>query len=224
MKTIGLFALLALIALPPSGWSAETNHNYTRWEKEIAAYERADLTNAPPTNAILFVGSSTIRLWKTLAQDFPEHRVINRGFGGSQIVDSTHFAARIIFPYAPKMIFLRAGGNDIAAGKTAEEVFGDFKEFVATVHARLPETEIVFIGLAPSVARWKQAEAEKTLNRLVAGFVNGKPSLRFVETYDTTLGADGKPRAELFIKDMLHFNAEGYKLLTERVRTVMPKP
>lgn len=224
MKIIGWLPLFALVVIPSHGWSAETNHNFARWENEIAAYERADLTNAPPTNAILFIGSSTVRLWTTLAQDFPEHRVINRGFGGSQIVDSTHFAPRIIFPYAPKMIFLRAGGNDLAAGKSAEEVFGDFKEFVATVLAKLPQTEIVFISLAPSVARWKQADAEKILNGLVAEFVRGKPALRYIETYDMTPGPDGKPRAELFVSDMLHFSAEGYKLLAERVRPALPKP
>ena len=101
--------------------------DFEKWEKEIAAYEQADRTSLPPKGGLLFIGSSTIRLWKTLAQDFPLHNVINRGFGGSQIVDSTHFAERIIFPYAPRMILLRAGGNDIHAGKSPELVFSDFR-------------------------------------------------------------------------------------------------
>ena len=105
-----------------------------------------------PKAALLFIGSSTIRGWKTLAQDFPDHKVINRGFGGSQIVDSTHFADRLIFPHEPKMILLRAGGNDIHAGKSAEQVFRDFQDFVAKVHSKLPETDIVFIGLSPAPA------------------------------------------------------------------------
>lgn len=96
--------------------------DFERWEKEIAAYEHADRTSSPPQGGLLFIGSSTIRLWNTLAQDFPQHRVINRGFGGSQIADSTHFAERIIFPFAPRMILLRAGGNDIHAGKSPELV------------------------------------------------------------------------------------------------------
>src|SRR5215468_6885350 len=79
-------------------------HNFTRWEQEIAAFERTDQTNPPPRGAVLFIGSSTIRLWKTLARDFPEQQVVNRGFGGSEILDSTHFAERIIFPYEPRMI------------------------------------------------------------------------------------------------------------------------
>jgi hypothetical protein len=200
-----------------------TGHNFAKWEKEIAAYERMDQTNPPPKDAMVFIGSSTIRRWTTLAQDFPTQPVMNRGFGGSEIVDSTHFAGRIVFPYQPRMVFLRAGGNDLWAGKPVEQVFADFKEFVATVHAKLPETEIVFISLSPSLARWEQHEKEKALNTLVAEFTKQTPHLKYVEDYDIPLGADEKPRAELFVADKLHFNTEGYKLLTERVRPYLPK-
>ena len=104
MKQSALFTMVGLVAVALAHRTvcAETNHNFARWEKEIAAYERMDRTNPPPKGGVLFIGSSTIRLWKTLAQDFPDQRVINRGFGGSQIVDATHFAERIIFPYEPK--------------------------------------------------------------------------------------------------------------------------
>jgi lysophospholipase L1-like esterase len=202
---------------------ADTNHNFGRWEQEIAAYEQMDRTNPPPRGALLFIGSSTIRLWKTLAQDFPEHRVINRGFGGSQIVDATHFAERVIFPYAPRMILLRAGGNDLWAGKSPEQVFAEFQEFVNKVHGKLPETDIVFISLCPSIARWKQADQEKALNGMVEGYVRGKPHLKYLETYSMVLGADGKPRPELFVADELHLSAEGYKLLADRVRPCLAK-
>ena len=124
--------------------------DYAKWEKEVAAYEAADRQSPPPKGGILFIGSSTIRLWKTLAEDFPDHKVINRGFGGTEIVDSTHFADRLIFPHEPKQIFLRAGGNDIHAGRTPREVAADFAEFVRVVHARLPKTEILYIGVSPA--------------------------------------------------------------------------
>ena len=214
---------LLIVTVAPPARCAETNHNFARWEKEIAAYEQSDRTNPPPKGALLFIGSSTVRLWKTLAQDFPGYRVINRGFGGSQIMDSAHFAERIIFPYDPKMIFLRAGGNDLWAGKSPEQVFAEFKEFVAKVHAKLPETEIVFISLCPSVARWKRADQEKTLNTLVKDYVRQSPRVNYIETYTMSLGPDGQPRPELFVADKLHFNAEGYKLLAELVRPHLPK-
>jgi len=198
-------------------------HNFAKWENEITGFEHQDATNPPPKGAVLFIGSSTVRLWRTLAQDFPEHHVINRGFGGSEILDSTHFAERIIFPYEPRAIFLRAGGNDINAGRRPEQVFDDFKEFVAKVHAKLPKTEILFISLSPSVSRWKNAEKEKTLNTLVEAFAKQAPRVKYIETYAMSLGPDGQPRPELFIADQLHFNADGYKLLAERVRPFLPK-
>ena len=198
-------------------------HDFSKWEKEIAAFEKADTTNPPPKGAVLFTGSSTIRMWKTLAQDFPKTQIINRGFGGCEIEDVTHFAERIIFPQQPRAIYLRAGGNDLWHGKSAEQVFADFKEFVRTVHAKLPDTDIVFISLSPSPARWKQADKEKTTNQLIADFIKGKPRLRYIDVYDMPLSPDGKPRPDLFIADQLHFNAEGYKLLAERVRPDLGK-
>src|SRR5947209_3332897 len=166
MKSASFLALAALLAFPfeRAGLSAEAVHDFGKWEPEISAYEQMDRTNPPPKGALLFIGSSTIRMWASLAQDFPQHKVINRGFGGSEIVDSTHFADRIIFPCHPRMVLLRAGGNDINAGKSPEQVFADFKEFVAAMQAKLPETDIVFISLCPSVARWRQAGKEKALN------------------------------------------------------------
>ncbi len=201
-----------------------TNHNFQVWEREISAFERSDATNPPPKGACLFIGSSTIRFWKSLAQDFPDQPVINRGFGGSQIVDSTHFADRIIAPYAPRLIFLRAGGNDLWLGKKpVGEVFADFKDFAATVHAKLPAAEIVYISNSPSIARWTQHEKEKAVNDLVRDYAQGKPWLHYIETYPIVFGADGKPRPELFVADKLHFNAAGYQLLAAAVRAQWPK-
>ncbi|HSY19297.1 MAG TPA: GDSL-type esterase/lipase family protein [Candidatus Acidoferrales bacterium] len=204
---------------------AETNtvHNFDKWEKEIAAFERKDATNPPPKGGLVFIGSSTIGRWKTLQQDFPDQPVINRGFGGSEITDSTHFAGRVIFPYAPKMVFLRAGGNDLWAGKSVEQVFADYKEFVETVHGKLPDAKIVFISLSPSLSRWTQRDKEKAVNDAVVDYIRGKPFLQYIDTYDVPLGTNGLPRTELFVADKLHFNAEGYKLLAERVRPFLPK-
>jgi len=222
MKSLSLVGLILHLALR-SVYCAETNHNFGKWEKEISAYEASDKTNHPPKGALLFIGSSTVRLWKSLPQDFPNAKVINRGFGGSQIVDSTHFAERVIFPYKPRKVFLRAGGNDLWAGKSAKEVFGDFKEFVAKVHGKLPKTEIVFVSLSPSIARWKQADKEKAVNTMVEEFVKQNRGLKYIDTYPLPLGSDGQPRPELFLPDKLHFNAEGYKLLAECVRPFAKK-
>lgn len=215
--------LLIVLATSLRLSAAETNHNFGQWEKEVAAFEASDRTNPPPKDALLFTGSSTIRKWTTLARDFPNQPVINRGVGGSEVVDITHFADRIVFPYEPKMIFFRCGGNDIAAGKSAEQVFADFKEFVATVRTKLPETEIVFISWNPSIARWRNNDKEQTYNKLVRDFIKQAPHVEYCDASDISLGTDGKPRPDLFVKDGLHFNAKGYKLLAERVRPFLPK-
>ncbi|HYG24801.1 MAG TPA: GDSL-type esterase/lipase family protein [Verrucomicrobiae bacterium] len=209
--------LLALI-VPTLLQAADTNHNFAVWEPEVRAYEAQDRTSPPPANAVLFVGSSGIRLWKTLAQDFPDTPAINRGVGGCEIVDCTYYADRIIFPYKPKKIVMRCGGNDLANGKSPETVFADFKEFVRLVRQRLPRVEIVFISWNPTIARWNNAAREKKFNNLVKEWAHQIDGVRYVETYDMVLGTDGQPRPELFVADKLHFSAEGYRLLTERVR------
>ena len=225
LKRMLLLAWLCgfILVQPWTSTAAETRHNFAQWNEEIRAFTSSDRTNPPPQHALLFIGSSTIRKWTTLAKDFPGQPVINRGFGGSEIVDSTHFADQIVFPYAPRTIFFRAGGNDLWAGKTPEAVFADFKAFVNEVHARLPETGIYYISWGPTPSRWKQHDQEKALNAMVKQFAGHTPHVGYIETYDMVLGADGKPRRELFQSDMLHYNAAGYKLLAERVRPYLPQ-
>ena len=219
-STVFLSLALLLVVIRQHVFSAE--HDFARWEKSIAAFEQQDKTDTPPKGAILFVGASSIVRWKTLAQDFPSQKILNRGFGGNEICDSTHFADKIIFPYEPKMIFLRAGGNDINGGKTPGQVFADFKEFVATVRAKLPDIDIAYIGMAPSIARWTNRDKEKAVNSMIEEFTKQNPHLKFIDTWTMTLGPDGESRPELFVADKLHYSAEGYKLLAERVRPFLP--
>lgn len=223
MERSAILAFTTLIALSLWNRCVAVEHDFAKWEKDIAAFEKADKKNPPPRGAVLFVGSSTIVRWKTLAQDFPNHPVINRGFGGNQICDSTYYAERMIFPYEPGMIVLRAGGNDINSGKSPDEVFADFKVFVAKIRQKLPKTPIVYIGVAPTVARWKNVEREKKLNALIGGFAKENPGIAYIDCDTLTLGPDGQPRPELFVEDNLHLNAEGYKLLVNRVRPYLPK-
>jgi len=220
MKRLLAFFLIGLFVSAARG--ADTQ-GFAKWEKEIAAFEAADRVSPPPQNAILFIGSSGIRMWKTLSKDFPDYRVINRGFGGSQIADSAHFAERIVFPYKPKMIVLRAGTNDLNDGKTAEQVVADFKAFVANVHEKLPETDILFVGMNPTPSRWKQHDREIAANAMIAAFAKETARVKYVDTYNYFLGPDGQPRADLLIADKLHFNAEGYKTLASLIRRYLPK-
>lgn len=207
----------------PVGSRPARARDFARWEKEISSFERTDRESPPKKGGVLFLGSSTIKRWRTLEKDFPRHIVINRGFGGSEIVDSTHFAERIIFPYEPQTILLRAGGNDIHAGKKASEVFADYQAFVKTVHARLPKTRIVFIGLCPAPVRWDERQENRKLNDLVKEWSRGRDHLAYIETYSMSLTKEGQPREDLFVADRLHFNAEGYRILADLVRPFLPE-
>jgi len=212
-----LVRFLLLLALTAGAAHAQTN----RWEADIAAFEARDRTNPPPKDAILFIGSSSIRLWKTLEQDFPEHKVINRGFGGSEIGDAVHFVDRIVVPYRPKLVVMYAGGNDINGGKTAEQVAGNFKAFVEKVRGRLPQTRIAYISIAPNPARWAQVDRVKRANELIREFTKMNPNLTFIDVFPHMLGEDGQPRPDIFGEDRLHMNERGYALWTKLVRPVL---
>jgi lysophospholipase L1-like esterase len=148
--------------------------------------------------------------------------VINRGFGGSELADATHFADRLIFPHEPKQIFLRAGNNDIHNGRLPTEVAADFAAFVETVHKRLPKTEITFISLCGVPDRWPEKDKNELLNSMIRRMALDMPRVSYVDAWNVSLGSDGHARPELFRDDQLHFNESGYKLLAERVRPYLP--
>jgi lysophospholipase L1-like esterase len=182
------------------------------WEPEIAAFEAADAAAAPPKNAILFIGSSSIRLWRTLAEDFPGHTMLNRGFGGSTIADSLRFIPRIVTPYKPRRIVMYAGGNDINNGLTAQAVAEDFKSFVRAARRASPDIPIVYISIAANPARWGQYDRIMAANSLIRSYCRSAKGLSFVDVTSYMLGPDGSPRPELFVEDGLHMNPAGYRL------------
>jgi lysophospholipase L1-like esterase len=184
------------------------------FESDINAFEAADKTNPPPQNPILFVGSSSIRKWTTLAEDFPGHKVINRGFGGSQLSDSIYYFDRIVLPYKPKMIVLYAGSNDIDAGKTPETVVDDCETLVRKVEGALPGAKVAFISINTSPLRWKEVEKVKEANRQIAAFMAKSEKRMFIDTFPAMLDSAGKPRRELYVWDRLHMNPKGYAIWT----------
>jgi lysophospholipase L1-like esterase len=206
------FVLLVLLCAFswPSSATAQTKDSPARFEKEIAAFEDYDHKNSPPQSPILFVGSSTIRLWQT-ADAFPELPVVNRGFGGSSIDDVNHFADRIVFKYRPRLIVFYSGDNDIAAGRTPDHVFADFETFANAVRERLPETRIIYLAIKPSIARWKLWPRMQEVNSRVNDLAQQKErQIIYIDTAPALLGPDGQPSKELFRDDGLHMNAIGY--------------
>jgi lysophospholipase L1-like esterase len=201
-----VIAAQAVQAPEPAAAGAE------RFEDEIRAMEAADATSPPPKGGIVFIGSSSIRLWKTLADDFPGLPVVNRGFGGSQIREATHWAPRILVPLAPRLVVLYSGGNDLNAGRTPAEVESDFREFVARVHATLPKTRIAYISIAGNPARWAQVERVKDANARIQALTKTDPHLVFIDVFPHMLGPDGLPIPDIFVDDRLHMNDKGYAI------------
>jgi len=198
-------------------------HNASGWEKDIAAFERTDRIDPPPPGSILFVGSSSIRLWKTLELDFPRHLVLNRGFGGSQLADAVHYTDRIIRPYRPRQVVIYAGGNDLNAGKSPETVFGDFVALAHRIRSGCPRARVAYISIAPNPARWAQVEKVRKANALIAGYCR-RHRLDFIDVFPLMLGPDGLPAPDLFVADRLHMNAKGYALWREVVRPRLLPP
>lgn len=192
-----------------------------RWEPDIQAFEAADQVAPPAPGGVVFVGSSSIRMWETLEEDFPGIPVVNRGFGGSEMADALHFADRIVLPYQPRTVVVYAGDNDLWNGKSPQQVFQGFRALVQRIHHELPETPMAFIAVKPSIARWSMVDRVEQTNALVAAYAAAEPLVEFIDTATPMLGDDGTPRPELFLDDNLHLSAEGYRLWTSIVEPVV---
>jgi lysophospholipase L1-like esterase len=188
-----------------------------RWEATIKAFETQDAAEPPPKGANLFVGSSSIRLWK-LADSFPDRTCINRGFGGSQLHDVARYADRLVLPHRPKVIVLYAGDNDLAAKRTPEQVRDDYVAFVAKIRPALPEAKLVWVAIKPSLKRWALKDAGLKANELVREAQKSDRHSVYVDVWQPMLGADGLPRSELFVKDGLHLSPAGYEIWAALVR------
>ncbi len=197
--------LLAFLAAGAAAGAAPA-----KWAASIDAFTRADAANPPPREAVLFVGSSSIVRWKSLARDFPDVPVINRGFGGSELADSVHYLDRLVLKHEPRVVVLYAGENDLQAGATAEEVHARFQAFRQGLHAALPRTKLVFIAIKPSPSRAKIRDRLDRANALIAASCREDPRLAFADVVPPMLDAAGQPRPELFVADRLHLSEAGY--------------
>ncbi len=210
----GILVLNGCRTVPPNSLAA---HDSSRWEKDIRAFQAADLTNAPPARPIVFVGSSSIRLWKSLADDFPGLPIVNRGFGGSQLADSVNYADEIVIPCQPRQVVIYAGGNDINSGKDPELVFGDFVALTTKLLCALPKARITYISSAPSPSRWAQVEKVRRLNGLIEDYCR-RHRIDFINVFPLMLGPDGQPKPDIYVADRLHLNTNGYAIWREAVR------
>jgi lysophospholipase L1-like esterase len=188
------------------------------FENEILAFEAADLVNPPPTNAVLFIGSSTIRLWDSAQKDFPDVVLFNRGFGGATVPDILYFTDRIVIPYRPRTIVFYAGDNDLAHGGTPAQVSRHISEFVSRVHGKLPGTQIVILSIKPSPQRWKLVDKARAVNADLRALAENDSRVKYVDVFTPMLGVDGMPRPDLYVSDGLHLTPAAYQIWREILR------
>jgi lysophospholipase L1-like esterase len=221
LSLLGLQPALALTPPPPPQIPQQVSN--AEWEQDMQRFAQADAAHPPKPGGVLFVGSSSIRFWTSLAKDFPGVNTLNRGFGGSEIRDSTWYADRIVVPYKPRLIVFYAGDNDLNSGRSPQQLREDFLAFVTRVRRDLPNVRIAYIAIKPSPARAALLPQVAEANGLIREAATSLKQVDFIDVYTPMLGADGQPRAELFGPDRLHMNAAGYALWRDIVRPYLQR-
>lgn len=191
-----------------------------RWEKEIATFDSLNAVEQHGKDAILFLGSSYIRLWKNIRKDLKHKDIIHRGFGGCNLADVAYYTQRIVYPHQPKAIFMYVG-NDIVAGtrdKTPLQVLELFKHVVKTIRVQYPNVPITWLQISPSERRWSVWDRVSDANTLISAYCKANPGLYYIESAAQFLTAEGQPNKALFLNDKLHYNDTGYRVWGEHIR------
>ena len=194
------------------------------WQ-EIVAFKKKDSAQMPPTNAILFVGSSSFARWQDVGNYFPEYTIINRGFGGSILTDVIRYTYDIILPYQPKQVVIYCGENDIASvdSISAVEAYNRFKTLFGMIRTNLPKTNIAFISMKPSPSRANVQDKMKEANKLIKTFISAQKNASFIDIYDAMLDNKGQMREELYVSDRLHMKPAGYAIWKKAITPFLLK-
>ena len=194
-----------------------------RFQNEIDNFIKQDKENGFVKNGIMMTGSSSIRMWTSMEEDFSSLPVLNRGFGGSTIPDVLHFAGKYIFQHEPQIIVFYCGENDISEGASPETVFASFKIFVKIIEERLPETKLVYISMKPSIARWDLWPQYQVGEKMIKDFVDKNPKIEYMDASISMLEENGEVKKDIFIEDGLHMNAKGYEGWTKQLKPILEK-
>ncbi len=197
----------------------------TRWDASFAAFDAEDKKNRPRPDGVVFVGSSSIRLWTDLQEDFRSMPILyKRGFGGSRMLDCANHLQRLVIPYKPKLVVVYAGDNDLAEGRTPDDVLASLQQFVQGVRASLPDTRIAYISIKPSPSRFALMPAIRETNAKIKSYIGQTENTDYIDIFTPMLTSSGQPRTELFLNDALHLNATGYALWTSVILSQLDLP
>ena len=193
-----------------------------RYKAEIEKFESASSVDSK--NLTVFAGSSSIKLWKNLAESFPGKNVLNRGFGGSQMSDLIYYSDEVILRYKPVTVFIYEGDNDFGSGKSPEEVLNNARKLIGIIHTRLPDTKIVFITPKPSLKRWDDGYKDNylTYNDMLKKMDKEYRFVKVVDVWNIMLDKNGMPAEGLFLQDCLHMTEAGYALWSKKMKRYVP--
>ena len=181
--------------------------------------------NPAPTGGVVFVGSSSIRLWKTLASDMQPMPVLNRGFGGSRLFDSIYYSDELISKHEPSLVVLFSGTNDISGSKpkSAQQVCSLFRQLVQRLRWQDHKLTICNIAITPTMARKEHIAIVREANRLIRMECEADPLLEFVDPTVDLVDANGRPDLRFFRRDQLHLNKRGYAVWTRHLRPLVQR-
>lgn len=201
---------------------SQAQQKLDKFESEIVVYEQEDQKAGYDPNAILFTGSSSIRMWKTVDADMEQMKVVNRGFGGSTIPEVTYYADRIIKPHQPKIMVFYCGENDLSNDEAKSSLaLKSFKKFYKYMKENLPDTKVFFIAIKPSIRRWNYWPKMVDANTKIKKYINKKDNYYFVDTASPMLDVEGVVLQDIFIEDNLHMNAKGYEIWTNTLKPIL---
>ena len=188
------------------------------FEKEILAYEKQDSLSMPAKGQKLFIGSSSFRLWKTFDADMKGIPAINRGFGGSTLLDALYYFDRMVVKYAPSWVFVYEGDNDLSKGQSPEEIATEYKLFSEKLAQALPSTKLVFVSVRPSLARQAMVHQQKALNAIISTYSKGEKNRYVIDMHTPFYLPDGTLMPDIFVADRLHLNEKGYPIFAKQIK------
>ncbi len=190
------------------------------WERAIQSFEASDRESPPAGGGIVFTGSSSARGWD-VEKWFPDLEVLNRGFGGSTVVDVNYYFERIVTRYQPRVIVFYSGDNDVARGLSVESINNDYRTFLANAKRATPNARVILVAVKPSLARWKLWDTMLAVNQQLAAMAAGDPAVDFLDVSRVMLTTKGQPDPDIFVTDGLHMNEEGYRRWSELLRPLL---
>lgn len=221
MKHIRIIIIFCLFSFYLPGSTQESDQLFA---DEIRKFKEEDSSSPPPAHAILFIGSSSFRMWQDVRDYFPGHAIINRGFGGSTLLDQLLYMDDIVFSYSPRQIVVYCGENDLASGDavTPDEVLGRFTKWFMLVRKKLPDARITYVSIKPSPSRWNLEKKFIETNAKIRNFLRKQHDADFVDIWNKML-RNKEPDPNLFVEDSLHMNANGYRIWQKAIQPELIK-